>query len=164
MTKKPRNTSILEMSMLDQFKPRTIPVWRMTLSAYVFPHLELKQQTSTQKEMIDMCKALKSELSDLEIYIYSKGEYCEELNDDWNTCISIKEKGKEKKYTYIIRSCDTFNKTFGCPFIKTTKLGNSVDGGISGLRKNENEKLFNTVESKLMKIMPESKIVDYFDT
>jgi len=153
------------MSNLDKFRDSTIPFWRMTLSAYVYPHLELKQLPSSQKEMIDICKALKSELSDLEIYIYTKGEYCEELNADWNVCISIKEKDKEKKYTYIIRSCNTFNKTFGCPFIKTSKLSNGTrHGGITGLRKDINEKLFNTVESKLMKIMPDSKKVDYFDT
>jgi len=146
------------------FKPHTIPFWRITTSAYVFPHLELKQKPSTQKEMIDICKELKSELLELDIYIYSQGEYCKELNADWNVCISIKEKDKEIKYTYIIRSCDDFNKTYGCPFVKSDYLSNYPGKGINGLKKDVNEKLFNIVESKLMELMPDSKKVDYFDT
>ena len=154
----------MTISLTLQIMRSIIKFWRLSPSAYVFPHLELKQEPSTHQEMLDICKALKSELSDLDIYIYSHGEYCKELNADWNVCISIKEKDKEKKYTYIIRSCDDYNKTFGCPFVKTYNLGRYPDKGISGLTKSENEKIFNIVESKLMELMPEYKKVDYFDS
>ena len=146
----------MTISLTSQIMPSIIKYWRLSPSAYVFPHLVLKEQKSTQKEMIEICKKLKSELY-LDIYIYSQDEYCKELNGNWNVCISIKEKDKEKKYTYIIRSCDDYNKTFGCPFVKTYK------SGITALTKSENEKIFNIVESKMMEIMPESKKVDYFD-
>jgi len=150
-----------------------ITYWKKSHRATVYPHLELEQRSYTQEEMRDLVEKLKVTLPELNIHIYNQSTYCYELNGPWNVCFSVQEKHDPKKkikisYTYIIRSCDDFNKTFGCPLFFPAlsalfQLGR-VNEQTTVLTKELNEPLFNMIESKLMELMPNAKKVDYFDT
>ena len=148
----------IEMSKSNGGK---IKVWSLSHRAKVYPHLELEQRAYTQTEMRDLCIKLKDSLPELGIHIYNKSSYCNELNGEWNVCFSIGDPETTMAYTYIIRRCSHFKKTYGCPFMNTAY--------IYGLRttllsKQTNNKLFDIIESKLMELMPKSRKVDYFDT
>ena len=143
------------------FKGGKIPYWKLSYTTKVFPHLELAQRYYTQKEMRELCIKLKTELPELNILIYDENTYCCELNGAWNVCFAVGDPDKGLAYTYIIRSCNDFNKTYGCPFINYEYI---QDLKITALHKSTNSKMFNIVESKLMEIMPNAKKVNYFDT
>ena len=138
-----------------------ITEWRLSHRAKVYPHLELAQRSYSQKEMRTLCHKLKDALPDLKMVIYDQSSYCNELNGPWNVCFSVGDPETKMSYTYIIRRCTHFNKTYGCPFMNSAY--------IYGLRttvlsKQTNNKLFDIIESKLMELMPKSKKVSYFDT
>ena len=135
--------------------------WNLSQQAIVHPHLELVQRPYNYKEMYDLCLKLKGELSKFDIKIYEKSTYCHELNGSWNVCFAIGDPETKMAYTYIIRRCTDFNKTFGCPFVNTAYI---YDLKIDGLLKQNNRKLFDIVESKLIELVPTAKKVNYFDT
>ena len=123
--------------------------------------------------MHDLCNKLKDELPELDILIYDQNSYCNELNGRWNVCFAVGDPEKGYAYTYIIRRCIDFNKTYGCSFINTNDIYGCTDVilvdasppvKITGLMKQTNSKLFEIIESKLMELMPNAEKVNYFDT
>ena len=144
-----------------QYTMGKIYEWNLSQRAIVHPHLELVQRPYNYKEMYDLCLKLKGELPDFDIKIYDQSTYCSELNGSWNVCFAIGDPETKMAYTYIIRRCIDFNKTFGCPFVNT---GYIYDLKIAGLLKKHNRKLFDIVESKLIELVPTAKKVNYFDT
>ena len=143
----------------------TITEWKLSNRATVYPHLELDQRPYTQTEMRDLVEKLKASLPELNIIIYEQSTYCKELNGEWNVCFAVQghpvnNPNRKIRYTYIIRSCDDFNKTYGCPFVNSSYFYHNI----TGLMKLLNEPLFNIIESKLMELVPSAKKVNYFDT
>lgn len=138
-----------------------IYVWELSHRAKIYPHLELEQRAYTQKEMRGLCNKLKEELPNLNIIVYEQSSYCYELNGPWNVCFAVGDSKKGYAYTYIIRSDEYFNKTYGCSFINSAYI---PDLKINGLTKKTNGKIFDIIESKLMELMPNSMKVNYFDT
>ena len=141
-----------------------ISVWNLSRRASVYPHLELDQKPYSQEEMRSLCNKLKSELPNLDIHIYPQSSYCSEINGPWNVCFSVSQKNNREeiiKYTYIIRRCVDFKKTFGCPFMNTDYI---YDLKTTGLLKSTNSDLFNIIEKKLIELCPNSKKINYFDT
>jgi len=143
--------------------------WKLSHRATVYPHLEIAQRPYSQEEMRTLVEKLKAALPELNIVIYEQSTYCNELNGPWNVCFSVQEKHDPKKpikisYTYIIRRCVDFNKTYGCPFINSMCQLGRTNEQITGLLKELNEPLFNMIESKLIELAPDSKKVEYFDT
>ena len=141
-----------------------ISVWNLSRRASVYPHLELGQKPYSQEEMRSLCNKLKSDLKDLNIEIYSQSSYCSEINGSWNVCFSVSQKNDREeiiKYTYIIRRCVYFKKTFGCPFMNTDYI---YDLKTTALLKSTNCDLFNIIEKKLIELCPNSKKINYFET
>ena len=137
----------------------TITEWKIG-PVSVYPHLELDQRPYTQTEMRDLAEKLKALLPKLKILIYKQSTYCYEVNGPWNVCFQVYDPKTDTIYTYMIRSCDDFNKTYGCPFVNN----DYIKGRTMGLTKEVNEALFNIIESKLMELVPSAKKVNYFDT
>jgi len=142
-----------------------ITSWKRSRRVTVYPHLELDQRDYSHQEMLTLVENLKSELPELNIKIYKQSTFCKELNGEWNVCFAVQGHPSNNpnikiSYTYIIRSCDDFKKTYGCPFINSDYFYRNI----TGLMKSLNEPLFNIIESKLMELVPSAKKVDYFDT
>ena len=134
--------------------------WNLSNRAIVYPHLELDNKSYSQDEMRKLCNTLKQNMSKYEITIYDQSSYCNEINGPWNVCFSINNPLNNEKYTYIIRRCVEFNKTFGCPFLNEEY---AYDLNTLALLETNNQHLFQLVESKLMELCPNSKKVNYFD-
>ena len=143
------------------FNGGKISYWRLNQRSTVYPHLELDQRPYSQKEMRNICDKLKEELTNLNIVIYEESTYCNELNGQWNVCFAVSDLEKGISYTYLIRRCQDFKKTFGCPFINTDYI---YGLNITGLMKETNNKFFDIIEKKLIELCPNSKKIDYFDT
>tara|TARA_B100001142_G_C13975058_1_gene516469 strand:- start:179 stop:601 length:423 start_codon:yes stop_codon:yes gene_type:complete len=138
-----------------------ITQWNLSHRATVYPHLELEQRAYSQEEMRDLAKKLKANLPELNIHIYDQSTFCNELNGPWNVCFAIGDPKTKMAYTYIIRRCVHFKKTYGCPFVNTAYI---YDLKIAGLMKESNSRLFDIIENMLMKLVPNAKKVNYFDT
>ena len=156
-----------EFSLFDiaQLIMGKITSWKRSHSVTVYPHLELDQRDYSQQEMRSLVEKLKSELPELNIIIYEQSTYCRELNGEWNVCFAVQRfpvnnPNRKISYTYIIRSCEDFKKTYGCPFINSDYFYHNI----TGLMKSLNEPLFNIIECKLMELVPSAKKVNYFDT
>ena len=142
-----------------------ITQWGLSHRAIVYPHLELEQRAYSQEEMRSLCNklkdVLKEEIPSLEVIVYPQSSYCSEINGPWNVCFSVQEENSNYKYTYIIRRCVDFKKTYGCPFQNTEYI---YDLNTTALMESTNSSLFNIIESKLIELCPNSKKVNYFDT
>ena len=143
----------------------TITEWRKTRRVTIYPNLELDQRPYNQTEMRDLVEKLKASLPELNIHIYDQSTFCNELNGEWNVCFAVQghpvnDPNRKISYTYMIRRCDDFKKTYGCPFINSDYFYHNI----TGLMKSLNEPLFNIIESKLMELVPSAKKVNYFDT
>ena len=144
-----------------------IKYWTLSKNVTIFPHLELEQSAYTYNEMWNLCHKLKDSLPDLQMVIYDKSDYCYELNGPWNVCFSIYDPensfmGKQGfSYTYIIRSCNDFNKTYGCPVVNLEYVDKLKTLALTYAT---NLKLWNIIETKLIELIPNSKKVNYFDT
>ena len=110
--------------------------------------------------MRDLVEKLKALLPELKILIYKQNTYCYEVNGTWNVCFHVYDPKKNTIYTYMIRSCDDFNKTYGCPFVNSEY----IKGGTMALTKEVNEQLFYIIESTLKELVPSAVNVNYFDT
>ena len=145
-----------------------IKYWTLSKHVIIFPHLELEQRELSHTEMRDLCHILRDYLPKLHIVIYDESTYCNELNGPWNVCFAISDPeniymGKKGfSYSYIIRSCSEFNKTYGCPVLNSEYSCGALKQ--LPLTYATNLKLWNMVESKLIKLMPNSQKVNYFDT
>ena len=80
----------------------------------LYPHLQF-DTLFTYKEMVDIAKDISKNLF-INIKIYDKNSYTNELNGSWNVIFVIQKHGLD--FPYMIRRDIDCRKSYGCPLIK----------------------------------------------
>ena len=86
----------------------------------IFPHIQI-DKLYTYDELLSIIMTMKETMSGLDIIIYNKNEYCNEINGSWNIAFAIVKNidNDVVRFHYMIRRDNLLNKTYCCPFLNT---------------------------------------------